>query len=311
MTSIDQLPPERSLPPDRQERLRAEVLSAMTTRAPRHRRPGTLAAAGLAVVACAAIVWVGVSGYLNADDRKPEVYALGDSVLSFQARQAGRKCLELARDLARDERARRDSRPEESPPILLNYLEQPGQKAVVVYEVQPSMLVPCLMGPAYRDEPEPRRPHQDGFLSAGLAIYEATAWLPGPISIEGATASDTNGGYVMLAGRVSERVAQVVLDDSAGHRSTARLAEGTFVVISDGRIATDAGVLISYDADGKEIDRRKILQPLSGHCYTDPAGNLVNPTSDHEIELAFKSNPDRCEPAERWSRRTATQPVPR
>ncbi|GAA3247059.1 hypothetical protein GCM10010532_091820 [Dactylosporangium siamense] len=200
--------------------------------------------------------------------------------------------------------------PANAPPTVLNYIEQPGRGAIVIYQAQ-SSLIYCIVGPAVKEGPEPQEfITDDGSLGIALGVRDGSQWLPGPILLEIARSTDRNGGYIDAAGRVSERVARVVLDDGAGHQSTARLAGGTFVVFSDGRTNPGAGVLISYDSSGAEIDRRPANDQPEGHCYTDPAGKLVNPTSNYRFELAYRSNQGRCDPAEPWSRRNSTAPTP-
>jgi hypothetical protein len=310
MRSIDQLLPERDLAADRHAHLRRRVLAGIAepTDGPRavgRSRSVRVAAAGLAMAAAGAIVWAG-SNVLSDSSRPGEVYALGDSVLSPSTRATGRQCLEFAR--FDDGHGALATWPADSPPMLLNYVEQPGRGAIVVYQAH-LRLVYCSIGPAVKIGPEPREFTTDGSGSAGVGALDATRWLPGPISMESAGSTDVEGGYLHVAGRVSERVARVVLDDGAGHQRSARLAEGTFVVFSDGRTVPGA-VLISYDASGAEIDRRPASQQPASRCYIDPAGKLVNPTSHHEFELAYRTNGGRCEPGEPWSRRNST-PAPR
>jgi len=308
VTNLDQLPPERDLPPDRHALLRTRVLTATVASSSRHgapsRRPVRFAAASVAVAACAVIAWAGVGELSGSRYQKPEVYALGDGVLSPDVREAGRDCLALIRN----DYGQPVTWTKDSPPTLLNHIEK-DRRAVVIYHVQ-SKLIHCLMGPAVKDGPEPREFTDDGYRAIAYAIMDSSQWLPGPISKEAARSTDMDGGYVDAAGRVSARVARVVLDDGAGHQYTARLADGTFVVISDDRIPNNGGTLISYDASGKEIDRRPVLRQPTSRCYTDPAGNLVNPTSNYEFDLAYKSNKAQCAPAEPWSRRTPAQPTP-
>lgn len=310
MSSIDQLPPERDLPGDRHARLRTRVLTAIAEPATRRHTAGRplsvrIAAAGVAMAACAALGWVGFGGAFRGGPAA--AYALGDGVLSPETRHHGRLCLEEAR--------RDDSHgnpmatwPEDQPPRLLNFSEQPGREALLIYQVQ-SRLLYCKFGPAFKSGPEPVEYNDSGYTSGGIGILEATPWLPGPISVEAASSSDLEGGYVTAAGRVSGRVARVVLDDGAGHRSTARLVGGTFTAISDGRLKTLAGELISYDAAGTEIDRRPVPGRAMDRCYTDPAGNHVNPISDGYLDVAFESLGGRCEPAERWTRRNSSAPT--
>lgn len=310
MSDINQLPPERDVPADRYARRRAQVLAVVAQAAARRRTvasrlPVRIAAGGLAAVACVAVAWVGINGP-SGSSRQPEVYALGDGVLSSRAREAGRQCLKIARYDAREEGLMGPvTWPADKPPILLNHIEQQGRGAIVIYQVQ-SKLLYCAMGPAVKSGPEPQELSDDAW-AIGFAVLDGSPWLPGPTSTEEAWSSDQEGGYMHAAGRVSARVARVVLTDGAGHQSPAKLAQGTFVVFSDGRIK--AGTLISYDATGKEIDRRPAFGQPDGRCYTDPAGNLVNPTSNHKFELAYKSGKIRCMRAEPWSRRNSAQPT--
>ena len=313
MSNISQLPPERDLPADRHARLRTRVLTKIAEPATRRptvasRLPVRLAAAGLAMAACVAIGWVGIGG-LSGSGQQREVYALGDGVLSPRAREAGRECLKIVRrDGGQEPGTEPFSWPTDEPPVLLNHIDQQRRGAIAIYEAQ-SKLIYCAMGPAVKPGPEPRETTDDGWAIA-VALLDSSQWLPGPISLEDASSTDREGGYVQAAGRISQRVARVALADGAGHKSTAQLDQGTFVVSSDSRIEAGA-VIISYDARGKEIDRRPALGQPEGRCYTDPAGNLVNPTSNYAFELAYKSSKIRCKPAEPWSRRNSVQPTRR
>jgi hypothetical protein len=310
MSTINQLPPERDLPADRLARLRARVLTAIAEPAARRRgvagrRPGLAVASGLATAACAAIAIVGVGALSGSVQQRDEVYALGDGVLSPPVRKAGRECLKLASYEAPDERLPKPiTWSADSPPVLLNHLEQPRRGALLVYQTQ-STLIYCGLGPHVLGGPEVTK---DEAWGAGTGWLDGSPWLPGPISNEAAGSTKLGEGYLYALGRVSPRVARVVLDDGAGHRSTARLANGTFVVFSDGSIK--GGMLVSYDATGKEIDRRPALAQPEGRCYTDPAGNLVNPVSRHEFEQAYRSGTVRCRSAEPWSRRNSAKPTP-
>jgi hypothetical protein len=309
MSSIDLLPPERDIPADRHARMRSRLLSAITEpgdrgRRVRRRRPVRIAVAGLAMVAGAAVVWA--AGPYESS-RPSAVYAIGDGVLSPGTRDAARQCLTLAsRD---DGMGALATWPANAPPTVLNYIERPGRGAIVIFETQ-STLIYCVIGPAVQDGPEPREFTTDGSQGGALAVLDSSQWLPGPISLETARSTDLQGGYIDAAGRVGARVARVVLDDGAGRQSTARLAGGTFVVFSDGRTDPGAGVLISYDSSGAEIDRRPAAEQPAGRCYTDPAGKLVNPISNDRFDMAYKSKQGRCDHAEPWSRRNSTQSTP-
>jgi len=309
MSGIDLLPPERDIPADRYAHMRTRLLNTLAEpgdrpRPVRAKRPVRVAAAGLALAASAAVLWVGTG---EPSSRPAEVYAIGDAVLSPGTRAAARQCLKLSTEDS-------DLGPfvtwsPKTPPTMLNYLEQPGRGAIVIYQVRSELLY-CVIGPAVRNGPAPREFTTDGAQGGALGVEHGTPWLPGPISVEEARSTDLDGGYIDTAGRVSGRVARVVLDDGAGHQSTARLAAGTFVVFSHGRINPGRGVLISYDSSGTEIDRRPVLQQPAGRCYTDPAGRLVNPVSNDAFDQAYRSKQGRCDAAEPWSRANSTPPTP-
>ena len=297
MSSMDQLPRERELPAERHEQLRSRLLT-MIAKPDRRRRSRIVLAAGLAAAAVAAVMVTTVG---RPDT--PEIYALGDNALSEGVRDAGRQCLRGVRD-ANDHDPFGEpwpTWPADSPPTLLNHVERPDRGALVIYQTR-SELIYCTIG----------RSLQNGeYLTTGpvaltgMSFLETSSWLPGSVSIELAGSSDLEGGYTEAAGRVSERVARVVLDDGAGHPSTARLARGTFVVYSDGPLKTRSGVLTSYDANGTELDRFPMLFPQAGRCYLDPAGKPVNPTTNHVLDESYRSNPRQCTAAEPWTARNS------
>lgn len=104
-----------------------------------------------------------------------------------------------------------------------------------------------------------------------------------------------------MAGRVSDRVDRVELDHGDGTRTRARLSEGTFAVAThDAGIKEGAAALITYDKQGKVIDRRSpefLANTLTTKdnkyaetCWTDPNGKAVYGTVGSD-----------CKPAEPWS----------
>jgi hypothetical protein len=308
MIFIGDIPPERDIPADRRADLRAGLLTMIAQPAPAPapvpapeprpdprrgggRRLAHLAAAGLVLIAGAAIALAADTG--SGSDDGSEVYALGDGVLSQRAREAGRQCLQSIRDADRDDPLgeRWPTWPANATPTLLNYTEQPGQSAFAIYRTG-SQLIYCEVFPGTTFG----RGADGPWVTGSMGFLDASPWLPGPIHRDVSVSSDRDGGHVKAAGRVSKRVAQVTLDDGAGHRSTARVAHGTFIVFSDGRLAAGKAELISYDAAGTEIDRQPALDRPTGRCYVDPAGNLVDP-GGVKPDTAHR---DRCQPAEQW-----------
>ena len=78
---------------------------------------------------------MGSSTGMPSGDR-PQVYAVGDGVLSSGTRDAGRECLTLAsEDYSNGPFA---TWPADSPPVLLNHTEQPGRRAILIYQAQSS-----------------------------------------------------------------------------------------------------------------------------------------------------------------------------
>lgn len=270
MTYLDQLPPERELPAARQARMRHRILDGLSTPG-RPARGGMLRVlgAGLATAACAVAVVLWTGGPHGARP-SPEVVALGDDALSPVVRDTGNLCLTHAWQQATDpERRQADPAfvwPADARPSLVNYAER-DDRAIVVYRLAQTVIF-CTM--------EPTVPPSDEW-SSSMSYAQAPQWLPGLVGRESTSSSEQWGGLTAVAGFVHRRVAKLVLDDGAGHRSTARLADGTFAVLSNGGLVPRKAQLISYDAQGREIDRRGAFD--RGHgiitCWQDPAGTVV------------------------------------
>lgn len=287
MTNLEQLPPEREMPADRQARMRRQVLDTLTAPArPAHRRgrAARVVVASLATAAClaAAVSWAGGL----REHPKPEVVALGDSALSPLVRETGNLCLTHAKTM---DPARWPT--DSSRPVMVNYAERDGTRAIVIYRMGERLYF-CSM--------EPTTPPSDEW-SSSLGSSELPTWLPGPISAESASSSEPWGGESALAGFVSRRVAKVILDHGNGHHSTARLANGTFVVVSEGDVADRRGELISYDDQGREIDRRPAfdLGPVGTSCWVDPQGTVV--LYGKEVKDATAPPSVNCGKAEPWA----------
>jgi hypothetical protein len=296
-----QLPPERDLPPNRRARMRHRVLAGLAEQPRPARRRWRIAAtvAGLAAVlgATVTVTWTGGAG--DTDPPGPEVVALGDTVLSPRVRQTGRRCLAQAQETYPEAGwPQREHRP-----VLVNYFERPDQ-AVVLYRAGTAVLE-CTAGASVGPDP---------VLStgAGMRVVELPQWLPGPVGPTGATTSDPDHGDATIVGFASRRVARVVLDDGAGDRTEARLVDGIFAVISAGDTGTGRWMLISYDADGHEIDRRQVLGAarMRSGCWVDKAGRYVLHDVDEvgrvvlleeDHTLTVNPPPERCGRAEPWA----------
>ncbi len=297
-----QLPPERDLPPDRRARIRHRVLAGLSEPPRPARRPARIAGtiAGLAAALGATLLVPGAVGPGDVAPPGPEVVALGDSVLSPRIRHTGRRCLASAQEVM----PAADWPWREHPPTLVNYFERPD-RAAVLYRAGTALLE-CSSGPSVGPTPNP-------WSGLGMISDEAPAWLPGPVGVYGTSTSDSDWGDATITGFVSRRVARLVLDDGAGDRTEARLVDGTFAVISEGDTATGTWTLISYDADGHEIGRRRVLGNTGSRhraCWATESGDVVLPAPDGsgrilllEPDNSITVNPpaDRCGRAEPWS----------
>jgi hypothetical protein len=271
MTYPDQLPPERDLPVGQQTRMRHQVLTAMAARPgrrPARRRAAHVLVAGLATAACAVVAVATTGGFDGSERPQPQVVALADSALSPLIRDAGNLCLTQAK---RDATRVGDYPPpfiwpEHAQPSMVNFAEA-EDRAIVIYRLNHTAIM-CTMEPTSAPSNE---------WGSGMVFAALPSWLPGPIAGQSASSSAVAGGKSAISGFVSQRVAAVVLDDGAGHRSAARLADGTFVVLSDGDLAEDEGELISYDDQGREIDRRPAfdLGAVDTTCWADSNGDVV------------------------------------
>jgi hypothetical protein len=323
---MEELPREREIPADRHDQLKARVLTAISDphshrRRVGGRRPMVAVATGLAVAAGAAFALTTGAGS-DAPDTGG-VYALGDNVLSEGARTAGRECLKGPKQANEDHRRNNMENfgtwptwPANDPPTLLNHIEQPGgAAALVIYKTRSDLLYCMLFNPGSSDPTSREDTDDSKWVITAMGTLPVSQWLPGSVSIEiaGDSGSWAKSDYSYAAGRVSERVAQVVLDDGAGSRSTAKVAQGTFVVFNPtgNLIESRSSALVSYDTNGAEIDRLPALSPKEGRCYIGPDGKPVNPTTNHVLDSSYKSNKGQCKPAEQWSGRSVRIPTSR
>ncbi|WP_405108848.1 hypothetical protein OG559_27270 [Micromonospora sp. NBC_01405] len=119
-------------------------------------------------------------------------------------------------------------------------------------------------------------------------------WLPGPVQRLLLTSSESEGGDVTVGGRVSARVHRLVLDHGDGRTTTtARISRGAFGLVTHAAPVTWRAELVSYDAAGGELDRRRLFRPSDwfDHCYATPSGEVVYGPAGAD-----------CRPAERWAR---------
>ena len=273
MSSMDQLPPEREIPFDRYDQMRRRLLGKIgdpTARRVRTRRgrPAIALATGLAAAAIVAVTLPAVER--SGTGTENGTYALGDSVLSEGVRAASRQCLKGPGQANDDNR--RNGLPEDwptwppnEPPTLLNHIEQQGA-ALVIYRTRAHLFYCSLHHVAQTNAKPGEEVEGDPWVITAMSGAETSQWLPGSVSIELAIdGSGSLGDPPALAGRVGERVSQVVLDDGAGHRTAAKITQGTFVVFGDRNDSPESGVLIAYDVNGAEIDRWSVANRRLGN----------------------------------------------
>ncbi|MET7951633.1 hypothetical protein [Micromonospora sp. NPDC005324] len=286
LSSLLSEPVQRDLPDGRRSVLREYLMHEITTMkaaegdtadtgparvTARHRtRRWALAGAFAAVVAGAAIA--GPALLSNDGDSPGDVLAFGTAAVSPRLQQAIDTCRERVSQVAGT-----------GVELKLANSGEAGDYAVAVFLTDTRMLV-CDAGP------------NGGGGQYGP--YKQATWLPGPISVE---SFSTNDGDVLTAGRISDRVDRVELDHGDGTRTRARLNDGTFAVAThNAGIKEGAATLITYDKQGKVIDRRSpefLANTLTTKdkkyaetCWTDPTGKAVYGTPGND-----------CKPAEPWN----------
>ncbi|MFG1654891.1 hypothetical protein ACGFIE_33710 [Micromonospora sp. NPDC049275] len=279
MNNILDLPAERDLPPKAAYAMRARILGSVRPRPARTPRL-RVAVAGVVLLAMvsgvAAVVW-------QRPDRSPvQVLAMGSGELSPTLRDAAERCLQWNSP----RRQTRQNPSEQTVPVSLADLAvamERGHRALVLFMND--------VGYATCDVESPGTDRESG---GGVTDpWPHGEWLPGPVQRLLLTSTEADGGDVIVSGRVSGRVHRLVLDHGDGHTTAARLSGGAFgLMTSDARLT--AGVdpeLVSYDAEGTEIDRRPLFQAEDEleHCFAGPDGKRIygTPTSG-------------CRPAEKW-----------
>jgi hypothetical protein len=125
-------------------------------------------------------------------------------------------------------------------------------------------------------------------------------WLPGPVQRLGLSYTEDDGGDVMITGRASAQVKRLVLEHGDGRTTVARLKDGAFGLISVGGPVRPNAQLVSYDADGNELDRFALFDnTYPGGCYVDPAGKVLYQPLPVKKD-APPPDPATCLPAEPW-----------
>jgi len=277
-------PGERDLPARRAMEMRAELMTAARGPRPRPTRRWLVAA----VSATAAVVAVaGVALTHQVRDDGTQILAMGPGELSPELKRGAEQCLKWY--------AQHSSPPDFAAP-------QPG---AVVEAGVPVSMNDVAVASRQGDKTAILFLNDVGYLacditetfglenSGGLSNdqWQHRDWLPGPVQRLSLSSTELDGGDVVVLGRVSSRVHRLMLERGNGKSTTARLSEGAFGILTTTDDVQRDAELVSYDAEGDEIDRRPLFADSRSfeHCYTDPAGKVIygEPGSD-------------CLPADPW-----------
>jgi len=278
MNDLINPPAERDLPPGRAARMRAEILTA--TRVPRRR-----ATRWRLVVPVAAVLSLiaGVALTLQVrEDGRSEILAMSRGELDPALRGAAKQCLTWMDPAGRDPADREAG----LIPVSLadvTMAARQDDRSVIMFMNRTGYVACEVTAAAWGRE-----------VMGGLSgsAWKHRDWLPGPVQLLSLSSSEFNGGAVSALGRVSARVHRLVLEHGTGSTTTARLSGGVFGLISTGDDVRRDAELVSYDAGGREIDRRPLFQTADelDHCYTDPAGKLL-----------YGPQGPNCLPADPWT----------
>ncbi|MFI5914318.1 hypothetical protein [Dactylosporangium sp. NPDC051541] len=269
-------PAGRDLPPGRAEQMRAELLADITGPARPARPVRGRVGVGLVLAGVVAVAATGVSAWSGRGGE--QLLALGPDEMSPTLRAAAERCLLEGQDM--------HPRPLVASADLAVGAERADHVALLF--LSEHHYFAC-------DEWDPPGESRSMSLAAdtdGPAWHHD--WLPGPVDRLLLTSTERDGGDVVVIGRVSARVHQLVLDHGDGRKTVARIADGAFGIIAQGDIhEADHPALVSYDSAGREIDRRPLFVPFDrlGRCYVDPEGTIVYGTPG-----------PACRPAEPWTR---------
>jgi len=253
-------PAERDLPPGRARDMRTALLAG--TRRPAGRRT-RLAVALAAVMVLAA----GAAVTLDRRDAGRDLLAMGPDELSPSLRAAAEQCLTWY-----------TRRPEIDVALgdLVVAAEQEHRAALLF--VTPAGYLTCDVT---------REPGEEVTGAVAGGAWPHRDWLPGQFERLLLTTREDRAGHAMATGRVSTKVARLVLEHGDGHTTEARLRHGVFGVLTRGFGVTPRAALVAYDAAGREIDRKPLFEPAG--CFTDPAGTVI-----------YGRQGSGCRPAEPW-----------
>jgi hypothetical protein len=266
-------PVSRDVPDSVCNRMRAEVMRTVDSGAAT-KTPGwrvVLPVTALAVAAALAVPWMSGSGSTSG----------GGEVLAFGAGDVSARLQKAIAECEHDAYGEHVGMPKGSL-HLVNRGEvsrgATGDYTLVVLMDDTDRLVVCGWS--------------ENGGSGSFDPAQGNMWLPGPISVDSLTASELNGGDVSVVGRVSTRVAKVVLDHGNGDTTVARLDHGTYAAATGtGGVVLGSAKVIAYDRAGKVISEKPLMLS-AGYgvpgCYVDDAGNVVYGTGSN------------CQPAERW-----------
>jgi hypothetical protein len=283
-----ELPAERDLPPGRAAGMKARLRAGM--RGPARRPRTRLALAGAVTMAVAAAA----AAPLLLPEESPTTIAMGPGELSPSLSEAVDDCLYGYPD---KEMFQHGPRFPVTPADLAVAVEHDGD-ATAVFLTDRGYVACQYTAPGPLPDSEP---------SGGFSIEEWNGtrdWLPGPVQILQRTSSETDGGWVSAAGRISPRVKRVAVEHG-GEVVEARIAGGTFGLLSTSDVGPDAA-LVAYAADGAEIWRQPFFRLTLDRyqCYADPDGKVVHPGLDRKIngKSGIARATGRCLPAEPWQR---------
>lgn len=272
MTDLLDPPAERDIPHGTALRVRAEVLGSIGR--PRARTAGTVRlrialVATVLMVSAAAFALNGTTGTGSV-----QLLAMGPGELSPTLRQAAQQCLTWT------------TLNQTRVPVSLDDLVMAAER-----DHRAALLFVTDLGHVACDVDRPAGAEPSGGLNVDR--WTQRDWLPGPVQRLLLSSTEADGGDVTVSGRVSERVRRLVLEHGDGETTTARLTGGAFGILTENAWVNVGAELVSYDAAGTEIDRRRLFQPSNefDHCYVDPTGSIV-----------YGEPGDECRPAERWGR---------
>lgn len=261
MNDLINPPAERDLPPGRATRMRAELLTA--ARVPRRRTTRWRLVIPVAAV-LTLIAGVTLTLQIRQDGRS-EILAMSPGELDPALRSAAEQCLTWMDPANSDPTDQTRFIPVSLADIRM--AARQGDRSLIMFMNRTGQI-----GCEVKTE---RGREVSGSLSGGA--WEQRDWLPGPVEPLNLSSSEINGGAVSALGRVSSRVHRLILEHGTGHTTTARLSGGVFGLLTKTDDVRPDAELVSYDAEGREIDRHRLFQRPGDpeRCYRNPAGEVV------------------------------------